>query len=94
LIGHYIIQSGHKVWYVDPLADDRADVVDSFDRPAVVLLAHNRHVTYGYTGQDLADPFYFDLKPGSVIVDPWRSLSQDTKDIKVIHYGNTRNNQV
>ena len=31
----------------------------------------------------------YDFPEGSVIVDPWRSFKTD-KDIKVIHYGNTR----
>ena len=31
----------------------------------------------------------YDFPEGSVIVDPWRSYSTN-KDIKVIHYGNTR----
>jgi hypothetical protein len=94
LIGHYVRQAGHNVHYVDPLADDTKDVVDTWDKPAVVLMAHNRHVTYGYTGEDRKDTFYYDIKPGSVIIDPWRSIPLDTKDMKVIHYGNTRGNQI
>jgi UDPglucose 6-dehydrogenase len=90
LIGHYVHQSGHNVHYVDPLADDRKDVVDSWDRPAVVLLAHNREVTYGYTGNQQSDAHYFDFAAGSVIVDPWRKINPDRKDVTVIHYGNTR----
>jgi UDPglucose 6-dehydrogenase len=92
LIGHYVKQAGHRVQYVDPLADDAEDVVAGVDRPAVVLLAHNRHVTYGYTGQDQTEVFYFNIRPGSVIVDPWRSLPLDTSYMTVIHYGNTRIN--
>jgi hypothetical protein len=57
-------------------------------------MAHNRHVTYGYTGEDRKDSFYYNIAPGSVIVDPWRSIPLDTKDMKVIHYGNTRGNQI
>jgi UDPglucose 6-dehydrogenase len=91
LIGHYVNQAGHKIYYVDPLADDTTDVVIDFDRAAVVLLAHNRHVTYGYTGQPQQEVFYYNVKPGSVVIDPWRSLPLDTKDLTVIHYGNTRN---
>jgi hypothetical protein len=66
------------------------DVVNDFSQPAVVLLAHNRHVTYGYTGLEQTEIFYYDIKPGSVIVDPWRSLPKDMPNIKVVHYGNTR----
>jgi UDPglucose 6-dehydrogenase len=92
LIGHYVARAGHRVQYVDPLADNAEDVVTGVDRPAVVLLAHNRHVTYGYTGQDQTEVFYYDIQPGSVIVDPWRSLPLDTQHMTVIHYGNTRIN--
>jgi UDPglucose 6-dehydrogenase len=92
LIGHYVKQFGHQVQYVDPLADDATDVVAGVDRPAVVLLAHNRHVTYGYTGQDQTEVFYYDIQPGSIIVDPWRSFSMDTQHMTVLHYGNTRIN--
>jgi UDPglucose 6-dehydrogenase len=91
LIGHYVRQSGHNVFYVDPLADDPKDVIPEMDQPAVVLMAHNRFVTYGYTGQSSTDTFYYDIKPGSVIVDPWRKLPLDLTGMKVVHYGNTRN---
>lgn len=90
LIGHYVRQFGHNVFYVDPLADDQQDVVSDYNKPAVVLLAHNREITYGYTGQPQTDVHYFDFVPGSVVVDPWRKTKQDRTDIKVIHYGNTR----
>jgi UDPglucose 6-dehydrogenase len=91
LIGHYVKQAGHQILYIDPLADDRTNVVSDVNS-AVVLMAHNRHVTYGYTGQDSQDVFYYNIKPGSVIVDPWRALPKNIKDVTVIHYGNTRNN--
>ena len=91
LVGHYIRQCGHNVFYIDPLADDRKDVVDAWDKPAVILLAHNREVTYGYTGIQQDDAHYFDFVSGSYIVDPWRKFDQSRTDIKVCHYGNTRN---
>ena len=91
LIGHYIKQAGHRVQYVDPLADDPQDLVTSIDRPAVILMAHNRKVTYGYTGQDGTDQDYCKFLSGSIVVDPWRR--EPTREgIQVIHYGNTRNN--
>jgi len=89
LIGHYIEEKGIDVVYVDPLADDPDKVVDSVDTAAVVLMAHNRGITYGYTGQQGEDVFYFDVQPGSVVVDPWRKL-ESTDTYTVIHYGNTR----
>jgi hypothetical protein len=93
LIGHYVQKMGHRIYYIDPLADDPTDVVSDIG-VAVVLMAHNRHVTYGYTGQDQKESFYYNIKPGSIIVDPWRNLAQNMKDTTVIHYGNTRNHQV
>jgi UDPglucose 6-dehydrogenase len=89
LIGHYIKQRGHEVYYVDPLADDRADCVDIIPKASIVLLAHNRHVTYGYTGQHLDETTYCEIPLGSVIVDPWRSTPA-IPGIQVIHYGNSR----
>ena len=89
LVGHYVKELGHSVSYVDPLADDTTDVVDDIASPAVILLAHNRQVTYGYTGEDTTDHAYFEFAPGSVIVDPWR-VTEEKYNMKVIHYGNTR----
>jgi UDPglucose 6-dehydrogenase len=89
LIAHYIKQRGFSVQYLDPLADDRDGCVDSIDRPHVILMAHNRSVTYGYTGQQAADQTYCKFPLGSVVVDPWRQQS-DISGITVIHYGNTR----
>ena len=94
LVGFYVEQAGHHVTYLDPLADDPTDVVATVDHPAVFLWAHNRKVTYEYTGDQEATKPYCDIKAGSVIVDPWRQLPLDMADIKVIHYGNTRNSQV
>ena len=90
LVGHYLKELGVLVKYVDPLADDPADVVATVDTPAVFLWAHNRKITYEYTGDQLDTLPYCEIQPGSIIVDPWRKLSS-TPDVKVIHYGNTRN---
>jgi UDPglucose 6-dehydrogenase len=89
LVGHYLKELGVLVKYVDPLADDPADVVASVDHPAVFLWAHNRKITYEYTGDQLDTLPYCQIQPGSIIVDPWRKLSS-TPDVKVVHYGNTR----
>jgi UDPglucose 6-dehydrogenase len=89
LVGHYLRTMGVEVKYVDPLADDRTDCVDSVDEPAVILMAHNRQITYGYTGSQATDLDYFEFRPGSIIVDPFRR-AVSRAGIKVIHYGNTR----
>jgi UDPglucose 6-dehydrogenase len=91
LVGHYVEQAGHRVTYVDPLADDPADVVADVDHPAVFLWAHNRKITYEYTGDQQDTQPYCKIQSGSVIVDPWRKLPQSLEGITVVHYGNTRN---
>jgi hypothetical protein len=91
LIGHYVKEHNISLHYVDPLADNSVNVIEDVGVPAVVLMAHNRNITYGYTGEAQEDNFYFDIKPGSVIVDPWRKIPKDMPGMKeVIHYGNTR----
>ena len=89
LIGHYISARGFAFTYVDPMADDATGVVDRIPARAIVLMAHNRRITYGYTGQQAQDPAYCDIPAGSVIVDPWRCWPRDT-DLEVIYYGDTR----
>ena len=89
LVAHYVKDLGYKVTYLDPIADDQTDVVKSITEPHVVLWAHNRKITYEYTGEQLDTQPYCDIPEGSIIVDPWRKLPLQGKH-KVIHYGNTR----
>jgi len=89
LVGYYVKQAGFNVRYVDPLADDPTEVVSEMVGPSVVLWAHNRKITYEYTGEQDETKAYCDIPRGSVIVDPWRQLA-DVDGITVIHYGNTR----
>jgi UDPglucose 6-dehydrogenase len=89
LVGHYIKQLGLTVRYVDPLADDPTDVAKEIHGAAVYLWAHNRKITYEYTGTQEDTKPYCNILGGSVIVDPWRQL-KSTRAVEVIHYGNTR----
>ena len=89
LVGHYVKQAGMTVRYVDPLADDVTDVANEIHGAAVYLWAHNRKITYEYTGAQEDTKPYCNILGGSVIVDPWRQL-KSTSAIEVIHYGNTR----
>jgi len=89
LIGHYLKELGAEVRYLDPMADDPTDVVSVLTEPCVILMAHNRAVTYSYMGQDHPDHFYCDIPAGSIIVDPWRRLPK-SNSYRVIYYGNTR----
>lgn len=86
LIGYYLEQTKVKYFYVDPLTDDQVED----DTVGVILLAHNRQVTYGYTGQLPSQQLYFTPGPGSIIVDPWRKFVTKNPHYSVIHYGNTR----
>jgi UDPglucose 6-dehydrogenase len=89
LVGFYVKEAGMPVVYVDPLADDPDEVVASVDGPAVFLWAHNRKITYEYTGDQKDTQPYCPIAAGSIIVDPWRKLTS-SDGITVIHYGNTR----
>jgi len=89
LVGHYVKELGHTVVYVDPLADNSTDVVAELTGPHVVLWAHNRKITYEYTGDQLDTQPYCVIPQGSIIVDPWRKLG-DSEEHTIIHYGNTR----
>jgi UDPglucose 6-dehydrogenase len=90
LVGFYVAEAGHRCYYVDPLADDTTDVVNDFNQPAVFLWAHNRKITYEYTGNTPDTQPYCKIESGSIIVDPWRKLPIDMPGISVVHYGNTR----
>jgi UDPglucose 6-dehydrogenase len=90
LVGYYVKEAGHQVVYVDPLADNPDDVVAAIDTAAVFLWAHNRKITYEYTGDQVDTQPYCEIKSGSIIVDPWRKLTTTREDIVIIQYGNTR----
>ena len=85
LIGSYLTELNADYDYCDPLVGRHVE--DDYN--AIVLLAHNRQVTYGYTGDIPEQSLYFTPGPNSVIVDPWRSFKHP--EYTVIHYGNTRN---
>ena len=86
LIGHYLENMQAKYYYIDPLTGDEPPFLGV---PVIAFLAHNRTITYGYTGDQPEQELYVDLEPGSVVVDPWRKYTTQ-KDYRVIHYGNTR----
>jgi UDPglucose 6-dehydrogenase len=89
LVGHYVKEAGFSVHYLDPLADDPTEVVTELPGPAVILWAHDRKITYEYTGDQPETEPYCEIPQGSVIVDPWRKLV-DMTGLTVVHYGNTR----
>lgn len=87
LIGHYLDEIQAKYFYIDPLTGDQPPFNGV---PVIAFLAHNRQVTYGYTGEQNLQEFYCDIAPESTIVDPWRKYPKDSTLYNVIHYGNTR----
>ena len=87
LIGHYLESDfGIVPQYIDPLTEE----LNPKSVKGVVLLAHNRRITYGYAGEENEQELYCKINAGSVIIDPWRQYTTSRTDIKVIHYGNTR----
>ena len=86
LVGSYLEQAGARFAYIDPNTGDSVDTVE----PCVALLAHNSHVTYGYTQQSVDLNTYVEILPGSVVVDPWREYTATGPTVTVVHYGNTR----
>jgi len=87
LIGHYLEKMEAKFYYVDPLT---GDLPPFEEEPVIVFLAHNRNITYGYTGQNNNEEFYVPVGKGSIIIDPWRRYPKNNDNYKVIHYGDTR----
>lgn len=86
LVGYYLKEMGIDPVYIDPLTEPaNPDTVKG-----CILLAHNQTVTYGYAGVTDAQPLYCKIDAGSVVIDPWRRYPTNS-NIKVIHYGNTRN---
>ena len=84
LVGHFVEQEGISIAYADPLTGDIAS------GHAVILMAHNPAVTYAGTGVEIKpEQFYFYIEPGSVILDPWRTIT-DITGCTIVHYGNTR----
>jgi UDPglucose 6-dehydrogenase len=86
LIGSYLNEFGVDFDFCDPLCGRLVE--DGYK--AIVLLAHNRQITYGYTGELPEQQLYYKIGDGSIIVDPWRRFTTDNNSIQVIHYGNSR----
>jgi len=84
LVGNFVEEEGVGINYADPLTGD------VWTGKAVILMAHNSAITYYGTGVKVdKEKFYFNIEPGSVILDPWRTLN-NIEGVKIIHYGNTR----
>lgn len=86
LVGYYCEQLGVTPIYIDPLTDPNT-LPQSVQ--GVILLAHCAEITYDYADVEKKQTLYCEILDGSIVVDPWRRYTTD-KNIKVIHYGNTR----
>ena len=86
LIGSYLEKFNVEYRYSDPFTYNTVPQ----DTVAIVLLAHNRQITYDYIENTIGQQLYFMPGDGSVIVDPWRQFVTNNKSYTVIHYGNTR----
>lgn len=86
LIGHFLQELGVKPIYIDPLTNDHV----AGPVCGIILLAHNKKVTYQYRGFDDAQSLYCTIKKGSIVIDPWRTFKSNDPDVQVIYYGNTR----
>lgn len=84
LVGHYCSDLGHDVIYIDPYTKDNVQPHE----PGVFLLAHSAKTTYSSD----VDELYCVIPSKSVVVDPWRSF--ESEDCIVIHYGNSRFNNI
>jgi UDPglucose 6-dehydrogenase len=78
LIGHYCEELGYTPTYIDPLTGDNIEGCYG-----VVLLAHNRKVTYEYRGFRENQNLYCNIEKGSIVVDPWRTF--ESTDHTVVH---------
>lgn len=87
LMGYYLETMNADFEYVDPLTNDYRTT----NSPAIFFMAHNRNVTYSNLDNTLDTVYYCPIPEGSIILDPWRTVSP-TKGVNVIHYGNTRIN--
>ena len=87
LVGYYCEKYGINPIYIDPLTGDKL-----LEAKGVILLAHNKNITYPER-ENLIDKnqnLYCKILSDSIVVDPWRTYKSNDKSIKIIHYGNTR----
>jgi UDPglucose 6-dehydrogenase len=85
LIGHYCEALGYRPTYIDPLTGD--DIRGCF---GVVLLAHNRKITYEYRGFEESQNLYCKIEKGSIVIDPWGFVEKVSSGVRVITPGRHR----
>lgn len=85
LVGYFCAEAGFEPIYIDPMTDNNID-----SAYGVILLAHNKNVTYRYLNSSNSQNLYCKIESGSIVIDPWRKFPKSS-DYTVIHYGNTRN---
>lgn len=85
LIGWFLKDKGFEYHFADPLTNDFWN-----GGAAIILMAHNPHITYQGTGIAIPNQnFYFEIQDGSIILDPWRTIN-NLPNCRIIHYGNPK----
>lgn len=78
LVGHYVENFGGKVYYYDPNTDD-TELPENLEHAVFMI---------GYWEKWVEE---FTFPANSIVIDPWRKISEDTPNVStIIHYGNTR----
>jgi UDPglucose 6-dehydrogenase len=86
LVAHYIKMRDRDVQFVDPFTGDARNRIKG-----VVLLAHSTDVTYRSGPRANGRRLYCEIAPGSVVVDPWRTIDQkDVPGCRIVYFGNGR----
>lgn len=89
LIGHFLEELEVSPFYLDPLTEQ----VQPGSVKGIVFMAHHAPTTYSHShviGSE-KQAFYTTIESGSVVVDPWRYLTQaDVPGSTLIRYGDTR----
>jgi UDPglucose 6-dehydrogenase len=85
LVGHYINNLYKKPIYIDP----HTRLKNPKSIKGVILMAHNSNITYKENKLH-HQKLYSKILDSSIVIDPWRNFKTNNKNIKVIHYGNTR----
>jgi len=87
LVNEFLKKNKKEAIFIDPLTEKSTPK----SIKGIILLAHSKSTTYKYIKNDLKffDSNYTDFEKGSVVVDPWRKFPI-SKELEVIHYGNTR----
>lgn len=81
LLAGYLKDLGVDVKFADT---ETGDILEG-EQNCVCVMAHDPQTTYNHTGKDYEQKLYFNLRPGSTVIDPWRCFKN--KKYNIIYYG-------